>query len=232
MQGIIQLGHFLIKVQWLVFTISGLFGYFVIRLRLSKFENIKKSINDTLINLLIILALVWRFSFILFNPGEALRNPLTIIYFSGGIRGFFLSLAVAASYLVYCSIKQRISVLGFADFVISGFLAGALVYNITALIVSKQSLLFYISQSILAALLLSWQIKKSETLGNIYNLNQILMWFSLGQILAFHFKGAQQNLQSSIWNFPQQQIVFYALSVLTISLSFILERGKTKRLNI
>jgi hypothetical protein len=226
LQEIIQSGHFLIKVKWLVLAVSGLFGYAVMRLRLMKFGNIKNSINDTLINILIIAALIWKFSLILFNPIKVLNNPLAIIYFSGGIHGFLLSLVISAIYLVYCSFKQGISMLTYIDFVISGFLAGTFVYNITALAVSRQFLMFYFSQSILSASLLLWQIKKSGSAGSICNLNQILMWFSLGQIFISHFKAAQENIQSSIWNFSPQQIIFYALSVLTVSLSFILEKKR------
>jgi hypothetical protein len=211
-------------------AVSGSFGYLVINLRLEKFENIKKPVNDMLINLLIIIVLVWRFSLIFFNPIKVLNNPLSLIYFSGGTRGFLLSLVAAAAYLIYRSVKQGVSVFKYIDFMVSGFLAGGIVYHIIALIISKQFLIFYVSQSLLMCLLLIWQIKKPEMPGSIYNLNRILLWFSLGQIFISHFKVAQENIQSSIWNFSLQQIIFYVLSVLTIGLNLILEMKKSRNL--
>lgn len=163
MQDVIQLGRFLIKIQWLVLAFSGIIGYIIILLRLRKFKDIRKTVNQTIIDLIIIAALVWRFSLIFVDPLKVLNNPLTVFYFSGGTYGFLLSLAAAAAYLIFRSIRQGISILLYVDFMITGFLAGTVIYNVATLIVTKQSLLFYIGQSILAVSLLLWQIKRKET---------------------------------------------------------------------
>jgi peroxiredoxin len=149
-------------MQWLVLALSGTAGYFVIWLRLGKFESIKKQVSGTIINALLIIGFIWRFSLVFFDPLKVFKNPMSILYFSGGMRGLVLSCVIAAVYLVYASIKQRIFIWRYLDFIISGILAGFTVYNIAALIVGRQFSLSSLGQSILAVLLLLWQLKKPD----------------------------------------------------------------------
>jgi hypothetical protein len=48
--------------------------------------------------------LIWKLSFILFNFPAFIRQPLSAIYFHGGVKGFWLGTAVA---LVYIFVKGR-----------------------------------------------------------------------------------------------------------------------------
>lgn len=227
MQGIIQLGPFIINVQWLVLAISGILVYIVLPLRLKAVEPLNKVAQETIVDLLMIIVFVWKFSLIIFEPVKVVNNPMTLMYFSGGIRGLLLALVIAAMYLIYSSRKQGISVWTYVDFITAAFLSGAVIYNLIAAVIANQFLLFYGSQSLLAALLLLWQIKRFSPVGKPENLNQLLLWFSLGEILILHFKVPNLTFNNLIWGFSKQQLLLYALATFAITINLISGRKRT-----
>jgi hypothetical protein len=220
-QGTVLFGRFIINLQWMVLAVSGVLGYFVIRLRLKGVELFKEVITETIFDSLVIIILVWKLSLILFHPVKFITNPMTLIYFSGGTRGFLLGLAIAAAYLFYSSRKQGVSVWIYADLIASGALAATILYSLIALVLSKELLLLYGSRSLLAALLLLWQVKKLRVLGKIENLNQLLMWYTLGEIFIFNLNAEEVNSYNLILSFSLKQIIFYALAIISIGLNLI-----------
>lgn len=205
MQDILKLGPFIIKVQLLVLALSGAFGYIVLQLRLKGEKSLNKVVQEKILDSLLIIIFAWKLSPIVFNPVKFIKNPLSLMYFTGGTRGVLLSLTIAAAYLIYSSKKQGLRVWIYADLIVTGFLAGAILYNLAALIVLKQSFAFYGSQLLLSALFLLWKIKKFRIIGNPRNLNELLMWFSLGEIFIFHLKGWER--------FSLQQLLLYVLAI-------------------
>lgn len=109
MHKIIQLGPYIITVQWLVLAISGTLVYIVLILRLKAVESLNKGVQEIIVDSLMISGFVWKFSLIIFDPVKFVNNPLTLIYFSGGIRGFLLALVIAAAYLIFSSGKKGLS---------------------------------------------------------------------------------------------------------------------------
>lgn len=214
-------GPFIINLQWLVLAVSGMLGYFVIWLRLKGVELFKKVVTETIFDSLVIISLVWKLSLILFHPVKFITNPMTLIYFSGGTRGFLLGLAIAAAYLFYFSRKQGVSVWIYADLIVSGALAATMSYSLIAMMSSKELLLYYGSRSLLAALLLLWQVKKLRGLGKIENLIQLLMWYILGEIFIFNLKAEEVSSYNLILGFSLKQIIFYALAIISIGSNLI-----------
>lgn len=214
-------GPFIINLQWLVLAVSGMLGYFVIWLRLKGVELFKKVVTETIFDSLVIISLVWKLSLILFHPVKFITNPMTLIYFSGGTRGFLLGLAIAAAYLFYFSRKQGVSVWIYADLIVSGALAATMSYSLIAMMSSKELLLYYGSRSLLAALLLLWQVKKLRGLGKIENLIQLLMWYILGEIFIFNLKAEEVSSYNLILGFSLKQIIFYALAIILIGSNLI-----------
>ena len=219
-------GPFIINLQWLVLAVSGMLGYFVIWLRLKGVELFKKVVTETIFDSLVIISLVWKLSLILFHPVKFITNPMTLIYFSGGTRGFLLGLAIAAAYLFYFSRKQGVSVWIYADLIVSGALAATMSYSLIAMMSSKELLLYYGSRSLLAALLLLWQIKKLRGLGKIENLIQLLMWYILGEIFIFNLKAEEVSSYNLILGFSLKQIIFYALAIFSIGSNLIFGKKK------
>lgn len=229
MQGSIQFGRFIVSAGLLLLVSSCALGYASLRLRLISVMPLNKVIQGTVVDSVILSILVWKLSLILFEPVKFANNPMTLIYFSGGVRGLLLGLVVAAAYLIFSSRKQKISAWIYADSITAGYLAGTVTYNLINLAISKQIALFYVSRSLLALLLLIWQLKKFKTIGRRENLNQLLLWFSLGQILIFHFKSQNMNLDNLIWGFSMQQLLFYALAIIAISINLISGRKSTNQ---
>jgi prolipoprotein diacylglyceryltransferase len=220
-QDAISFGPFIINVKWLMLAISGMFGYIVLKFRLKWMKSVNKVIQEEVINSLVIIPLVWKLSLILFHPVKFVRNPVTIIYFSGGTLGFQLALAAAAVYLLYSSKKQKISIWIYADTIAAGFLAGSMLFNLIIIILSKQFVLFYLIQIVLTAFLLLWQLKKFKIIGKKENLNQLLLWFSLGQILSSYFKTQDAGFQNSILGFTLEQFLYYSLAIFAIVISLV-----------
>lgn len=90
----IQIGNITISVVWIAVFISFLFASLILRL-------FRKSSGDWLWNGFFLYFIVWKFSYALFNFTFILKNPLSLIYFDGGIKGHFLALLLLGVYLYF-----------------------------------------------------------------------------------------------------------------------------------
>jgi hypothetical protein len=227
MQEVIQFNGFLIRVQWLILAFSGIFGYIILRLRLNKMESTNKIVQETIIDSLLLTVVIWKLSFILFNPVKFINNPISLIFFNGGRRGFLLALTIAMAYLIYSSGKQGISVWIYAESIGVWYLAGTLPYYLISAMLSNKLMVFYGGRSLLAALLLLWQLKTVKVIGSPENLNQILLWFSLGKIFIYHFKASEVGYDNFIWKFSLEQFLFYVLAIIAIVINLFFGKSVT-----
>lgn len=90
----IQIGNITISVVWIAVFISFLFASLILRL-------FRKSSGDWLWNGFFLYFIVWKFSYALFNFTFILKNPLSLLYFDGGIKGHFLALLLLGVYLYF-----------------------------------------------------------------------------------------------------------------------------------
>lgn len=90
----IQIGNITISVVWIAVFISFLFASLILRL-------FRKSSGDWLWNGFFLYFLAWKFSYALFNFTFILKNPLSLLYFDGGIKGHFLALLLLGVYLYF-----------------------------------------------------------------------------------------------------------------------------------
>ncbi|OLN26748.1 hypothetical protein [Desulfosporosinus metallidurans] len=225
MQDALQVGPFLLKTQWLVITLSALVGYFGMRYRLKAAGYPDKRIIETIENSLIIALMVWKFSLILFDPVSVVTNPLALLYFSGGERGVWLAAVVVLFYFYHRAQKDQVSVWVYGDLLAAGFLAAIAAYHLIDLFGDKQALWADLSEILIALLIFRVMLSRSQGIAKPNNLNQILLWFSLGQVGIAFLNPLKQNYW---WGFSQEQILYLILATLCLAIDLFAEK---KRLN-
>lgn len=225
MHEVLQVGPFLLKIQWLIISLSAFVGYFVIKKRLQRAGYPDQPIIETIENSLIIVLVVWKFSLILFEPVKVVNNPLALLYFSGGEYGIWLAVVVASSTIYFRAKKEHVSIWVYGDLLTTGFLAAVAVYDLIDLVLNKQRVWVQGSEIIISLLILLLIFRKSKKIGKPHHLNQALLWFSLGQVFSLFLNPFKDNFW---WGFSQEQILYLTLAVLCLSIDWVAEK---KRLN-
>ena len=221
MNETLQVGPFLLKTYLLVSTLSALAGYFVLRYRLKTAGYLDERIIETIENSLIIALVVWKFSLILFDPVSVITNPLALLYFSGGERGSGLAVVVAIFYFYHRAQKDKVSVWVYGDLLTAGFLTATAVYYSIDLVENKLMVWVDGSEIIVALLILLLIFWGSKEIGKPNHLNQVLLWFSLGQVGISFINPLKWNY----WRgFSQEQLHYLSLAVLSLAIDFILEK--------
>lgn len=225
MSETLQVGPFLLKTHWLVVALSALAGYFVMRYRLKAAGYLDNRIFETVENSFIIALMVWKFSLLLFNPVSVVTNPLALLYFSSGERGIWLAAVVAIYYFYQRAQKDKVSVWVYGDLLAAGFLAATAVYYSIDLVGNKPLVWVDGSEIIIALLILQSILRRSKIIGEPDYLNQVLLWFSLGQVATLFLDPLKLNYW---WGFSQEQLLYLSLAVLCLAIDLIFEK---KRLN-
>lgn len=222
MSSTLQIGPFVLQIQGLVIVMAAFFGYYNVTFRLKRIESIADSNKNQIIGTIeiaFILAIaIWKFSFILFEPVRVLAHPSSLLYFSGGERGVWLAIVTAVAFFYYRSKKEGNSIRLYMDLLAAAFLVGMGVYSIFALIGNMNKAWVYGSQVLIAAVLYYLHFHSGTEIAKLKNLNQALLWFSLGQVFVSFLNPLKQN----VWlGFAQDQINFIILAAVCIGLDFL-----------
>lgn len=94
------MGNITVKTEWVAFVLAMLLFILV-----EKF--IYKKTTSLFQDALFYYILVWKFSYILFEWSIFIKNPMSVLYFSGGIWGHILGVVVGGSLLIYRTKKQN-----------------------------------------------------------------------------------------------------------------------------
>lgn len=87
-----------IPASWIAIVIAVLLTSIFLYFRKNRF------VSDLFGNAIFIWLFIWKFSVILFQFKLSISNPLSILYFSGGIKGYWLGMTLA---FVYAYLKLR-----------------------------------------------------------------------------------------------------------------------------
>lgn len=222
MNSNLQLGPLVLKVQSLVIILSIPLGYMGIRYRVKRVTGIedivKGRIVETFEKSFVIALLTWKFSLLLLDPIRVVTNPLSILYYSGGEFGIGLATIVLLVYLYYHAKKEQISISVYGDFIAAGFLVGLGAYSLFSLLGNLHKAGVYGSQILLVMLLYLLFLKKSKETIKLSDLNQVSLWFSLGQVFIMFLNPLKQYLW---WGFSKAQIFFLILAGINIIIDFI-----------
>ena len=190
MQEAIVWGSLIIKYNWIVIFLSAIAAYVAMKYWLKGKGDISKPILEDITNVLIGGFVIWKLSVIIFNPVTVLNNPYYILYFTGGERGILLSAIVVLIFLVIQSNKRKINFLTYTAVLVAGLLSYKLVYSLFTFIFNDltQSFFYNLSQIVLAIALLIWIYSRKEKFELPKEINQLILWFSIGQIFSQFFR--------------------------------------------
>lgn len=104
--GILQLGPFHIKYEWLFFLPAGIVTYFILKIMI-KNKDFRREFIDKVINAAIIVFVIFKLSIIVFRPKIIFENPVAIIYLNGGTKGLILSVSAGIIYLFWVFRKKQ-----------------------------------------------------------------------------------------------------------------------------
>ncbi|MFS0646100.1 hypothetical protein [Siminovitchia sp. 179-K 8D1 HS] len=110
----VSLGPVSVPTSWaamvLAFLITGAF----------LFITKKKAALNWYENAIFIFIVTWKLSVIIFHPKMAIANPMTILYFNGGVKGYGIGLAGA---LLYTTFSKKGAIIRYSELALSWILA-------------------------------------------------------------------------------------------------------------
>lgn len=98
--GAFLLGPFIIQYEWMMYLISALSSYFIMKAALKANCSFQKAFLNAVVNASLIGLITYKFSSVLFKPSLLLENPISILYFTGGGKGILLGFFLAFVYLI------------------------------------------------------------------------------------------------------------------------------------
>ncbi|MBN8202781.1 hypothetical protein LG291_26460 (plasmid) [Cytobacillus firmus] len=174
------------------------------------FVNKKKAVGDWYGNVIFAFILTWKLSVVIFDFKLTINNPSNILYFNGGIKGYWLGITVAILYTIY---KKRKLILWYGEIILS-WIWTVTVYELIIGILNQATIWLTISQFVINLVFLSLAISKKE---NQQWMLQIIILFTFLQGLAYSLKA----------DFLSVPMATYGLLVLFIT--FLMKnRGGTK----
>lgn len=110
------IGNLSVSSSWLALIVAFVVAYSAVRVRYGKKH------GEALSDVFFYLIIVWKLSVVITDFSSVIRSPLSLIYFDGGVVGFYLGLVFVAGKVLLDSKKGRLTAEG-----IQALLAGAVV---------------------------------------------------------------------------------------------------------
>lgn len=96
------IGSFTFPASWAAIVISFLLTGIILRLLFKK-----QNIVDLYGNAVFIFIIIWKLSIVIFDFKTTISNPMTIVYFHGGLKGYWLGIMTVCIYLIYICYKKH-----------------------------------------------------------------------------------------------------------------------------
>ncbi|WP_313800347.1 redoxin domain-containing protein [Cytobacillus sp.] len=98
-------------MKWIIFGIAIVIGFVLLKLWLlrSQKKETGKQVFDMALNSIFWGFLIWKGSLLLLEPKLVIESPMSLVYFTGGTRGFILGLLGALIYFVLKARKLKIA---------------------------------------------------------------------------------------------------------------------------
>ncbi|HEY4432661.1 MAG TPA: hypothetical protein VGN87_16710 [Paenibacillus sp.] len=223
MQEAIVWGPLMIKYNWIAMVFSALAAYIAMKYWLKDKSEVSKPVLEDITNSLFWALLIWKFSVIIFNPVAVINNPYYILYFTGGERGILLSAIVVLIFLSIQCKKRKITFWMYAAVLAAGMLSYKFVYSLFRLIFNypTPSFLYDLSQIVLATVLLFWMYSRKERFEKPQEINQLIMWFSIGQLTSYFFKSFSAAVFLGL---SSEQLVFLVVALCCLIVQNVIKK--------
>ncbi|WMT43178.1 redoxin domain-containing protein [Paenibacillus sp. D2_2] len=93
-----QFGTFVLNIELLIYLIAGIIGVLAVRFRERDRPHQERLVSDAW-NAVFLWLIVWKLSLILFDFKGVIQHPLSLVFFSGGLKGVLIASIVAVAYL-------------------------------------------------------------------------------------------------------------------------------------
>lgn len=176
MNDVIVWGSLIIPIQLLLLIVSALTGFWALSYRLKGLNDTinSKMIPDILFNTLIVGLLIWKLSPLLYDAAFILQNPLSLLYFSGGIKGLVLAAFYTIGMLSYRTKKAKLPILIFPDAVLTILLAGGSMYALLLVVIKDGGLVSGLA-ALMSFVLYFLQLRYHIPLGNWKGITEIII---------------------------------------------------------
>ncbi|MGM7703576.1 peroxiredoxin family protein [Pseudalkalibacillus sp. Hm43] len=161
----IQIGSMIIRTEWILLAVTIIVGFVVAKIQLHNHAERKKYV-DTIFNAVLIGLLVWKGSIILFQPFMVIDHPMSLLYFTGGVKGVWLGLISGAAYLIYKMKKDQMDHSLMVGIVLKSWTTGILILIILQSILGfKVSILVFVLLALgIVGLLIDIFLKKGAAI--------------------------------------------------------------------
>jgi hypothetical protein len=130
MPEILNLGPFMIKLDWVLLALSGIAGYMVMSKKLKATDHRNGPLLDQFTNGLLFVFLIWKLSPVIFQPSLLWTSPFSLLTMSGSASGVWLGMIAAALYMERALRKMKIPRMVFLDLLSIGMVTAILVYSL------------------------------------------------------------------------------------------------------
>ncbi|NWL88022.1 hypothetical protein DMN77_10520 [Paenibacillus sp. 79R4] len=94
----LQIGTFVLNIELLIYFIAGIAGVLIVRYRDRNHAERERRAGQAW-NAVFLWIIVWKASLMLFDFQGVIRHPLSLVFFSGGLRGVWLASIISLAYL-------------------------------------------------------------------------------------------------------------------------------------
>ncbi|WP_110113312.1 hypothetical protein [Bacillus sp. CGMCC 1.16541] len=126
----IQLGPFLIKYGWIAISYSFFCAFVLMKVITSTYESKGQEVIDLFFNGLLLFFFLFKFSILIKDPSMISYNPYGLIFFHGGLLGFFIGGTVAILYIIWSVHKRNLPIKETAFLISVGCLSALVSYSI------------------------------------------------------------------------------------------------------
>ncbi len=129
----------------------------------------------------LIWLLVWKGSLLLWEPASVIQQPLSLVYFDGGVKGRWAASLSVIGYLFYHLIKRKMSFLMVAEAATIYLLGGLTVYDLgLSWFVPEQKLTLLATSALSILIVLSFLLAEGQILWT--GLVERGLWLCIGLV--------------------------------------------------
>ncbi len=176
----IQVGSFVLNGQILLFFAFGMAGWAALRSYERKMKW-KYELGAISFQAFLIWLLVWKGSLLLWEPASVIQQPLSLVYFDGGVKGRWAASLSVIGYLFYHLIKRKMSFLMVAEAATIYLLGGLTVYDPgLSWFVPEQKLTLLATSALSILIVLSFLLAEGQILWT--GLVERGLWLCIGLV--------------------------------------------------
>lgn len=216
MPDVIQLGPVLVKMSVLAVAVAIVLAFAAVSLRLRRQPMRRRTVLETASSSLLVAFWVWKFSYALFYPAKVIAQPVVLLYFNGGDRGFWLALLAAVAYLRVRARKGEVPAPVWSDAIAIGGLTGWGAWHAFTWGVEGQAGAYYLQQTAIAIVFLLPVIRKGNRTADAAFWLQLVAWFGVSQMYAGFFSPDYLPVAAGL---SKAQVLYAFVSLLMVILA-------------